>query len=117
MTRIFLLSIIFLSLISCNSVQKPLVENEKKNSVQFIDSSDMTNNFYDNVETYPLPVKELFIDGEVANPGKVDFTNLPLHSVLVKETLLDSAGKDRFTGAYRYDGYSLFDIPIISVST
>ena len=110
MKRIFLLSIIFLSLISCNSVQKPSVENEKKNSVQFIDSSDMTNNFYDNVETYPLPVKELFIDGEVANPGKVDFTNLPLHSVLVKETLLDSAGKDRFTGAYRYDGYSLFDI-------
>jgi hypothetical protein len=70
----------------------------------------MTNNFYDKVETYPLPVKELFIDGEVANPGKLDFTNLPVHSVIVKETLLDSAGSDRFTGAYRYDGYSLFDI-------
>ncbi|TFG40825.1 MAG: hypothetical protein E4H43_05160 [Bacteroidia bacterium] len=28
----------------------------------------------------------------------------------MKETLLDSAGKDRFVGAYRYDGYSLFDI-------
>ena len=70
----------------------------------------MTNNFYDNVETYPLPVKELFIDGEIANPGKVDFTNLPVHSVIVKETLLDSAGGDRFIGAYRYDGYSLFDI-------
>jgi hypothetical protein len=30
--------------------------------------------------------------------------------VIVKETLLDSTGNDRFTGAFRYDGYSLFDI-------
>ena len=70
----------------------------------------MTNNFYDNVETYPLPVKELIIDGEIADPGKVDFTSLPFHSVIVKETLLDSSGSDKFVGAYRYDGYSLFDI-------
>lgn len=74
------------------------------------DTSDMTNNFYDNTETYTLPVKELIIEGEIANPGKVDFSELPVHSVIVKETLLDSAGGDRFVGAYRYDGYSLFDI-------
>jgi hypothetical protein len=35
---------------------------------------------------------------------------LPIHSVIVKETLLDSAGGDRFVGAYRYNGYSIFDI-------
>lgn len=110
MKRIFLLCIIFLSLISCNSKQKPVKENEKKNMTQVIDSSDKTNNFYDNVETYALPVKELVIEGEIANPGKVDFTNLPVHSVIVKEALLDSVGGDRFVGAYRYDGYSLFDI-------
>jgi hypothetical protein len=28
----------------------------------------------------------------------------------VKETILDTAGSDKFVGAYRYDGYSLFDI-------
>jgi len=110
MKRTFLLCIIFLSLISGTSGQKPSVENGKKNQVQYIDSSDMTNNFYDNVETFSLPVKDLVIEGEIANPGKVDFTGLPLHSVIVKETLLDSAGGDRFVGAYRYDGYSLFDI-------
>jgi hypothetical protein len=87
-----------------------MTENGKRPLTQFIDTSDMTNNFYDNVETYPLPVKELFIDGEVSNPGKVDFKSLPFHSVIVKETLLDSTGGDRFVGAYRYDGYSLFDI-------
>jgi hypothetical protein len=85
-------------------------ENEKKNMTQVIDSSDKTNNFYDNVETYSLPVKDLVIEGEIANPGKVDFSNLPVHSVIVKETLLDSVGGDKFVGAYRYDGYSLFDI-------
>ncbi len=77
---------------------------------QFIDSTEMTNNFYDNTETYPLTVKELTVEGEIANPGKVDFSTLKRHSVIVKETLLDSAGKDKFVGAYRYDGYSLFDI-------
>jgi len=70
----------------------------------------MTNNFYDNTEIFPLPIKELIIEGEIANPGRVDFSELSIHTVIVKETLLDSAGGDRFVGAYRYDGYSLFDI-------
>ena len=42
--------------------------------------------------------------------GKADFSKLPVHSLIVKETLLDSSGMDKFVGAYRYDGYSLFDI-------
>ncbi len=70
----------------------------------------MTNNFYDKSETFLLPVKELTVEGEVSNPGKVDFSSLPLRSVIVKETLLDDSGSDRFTGAFRYDGYSFFDI-------
>ena len=70
----------------------------------------MTNNFYDKTETYQLPVKDLTVEGEITNPGKVDFSAFPMHSVIVKETLLGSAGKDKFVGAYRYDGYSLFDI-------
>jgi hypothetical protein len=74
------------------------------------DTSDHTNNFYDNAESYPLKVPEITIDGEIANPGKADLSLLPVHSVFVKETLLDSTGNDRFVGAYRYDGYSLFDI-------
>lgn len=73
-------------------------------------SAKMTNNFYDNSETYQLTVNPLIVEGEVANPGRVDFSVLPKRSVIVKEALLDSAGSDRFVGAYRYDGYSLFDI-------
>ncbi len=94
---------------SCINNTKP-PEYKTSSKEQPFDTSDMTNNFYDNTRTHSLPMKDLFIDGEVANPGKVDFSDLPLHSVIVKETLLDSAGGDRFVGAYRYDGFSLFDI-------
>lgn len=70
----------------------------------------MTNNFYDKSETYSLPLKELVVDGEIANPGPVDFTSLHKRSVIVKEALPEKNGSNRFTGAFRYDGYSLFDI-------
>ena len=70
----------------------------------------MTNNFYDNTETFQLKLSDLVIEGEIANPGKVDFSKLHKHSVIVKETVLDSTGSDKFVGAYRYDGFSLFDI-------
>jgi hypothetical protein len=99
-----------LSLISCNTQPGELSDSTKQSVTTSADTSDMTNNFYDNAESYVLPVKELIIEGEIANPGKVDFSKLPVHSVIVKETLLDSAGGDRFAGAYRYDGYSLFDL-------
>jgi hypothetical protein len=110
MKHFFLIFLIFLSLSSYSQSPKLKAEYERKIPALIIDTSDMTNNFYDNVETFPLPVKDLVIEGEVSNPGKVDFTGLPVHSVIVKETLLDSLGGDKFVGAYRYDGYSLFDI-------
>ncbi len=74
------------------------------------DKEDKNNNFYDNEETFHLIGSEIEIVGEIANPGKVDFANLPKRSVIVKETLLNDDGTNRFVGAYRYDGYSLFDI-------
>ncbi len=73
------------------------------------DTVDATNDFYDNAETYSLQSYGLEVSGEITNPGKVDFSGLPLHSIIVKETLLDGDG-DAFIGAYRYDGYSLYDI-------
>jgi hypothetical protein len=110
MKRVFFFLFIFLSLISCNNGSRQISDNYYQSITILTDTSDMTNNFYDNAETYALPVKDLIIEGEIANPGKVNFSQLPVHSVIVKETLLDSAGGDRFVGAYRYDGYSLFDI-------
>jgi hypothetical protein len=110
MKRIPLLLIFSVSMIACrqNLVNTSVIV--KKSEIQQVDTSDNTNNFYDNAETNPLPVTDLVIEGEISNPGKVDFSTLPVHSVIVKETLLDSSGGDHFVGAYRYDGYSLFDI-------
>ena len=110
MNRISLLTAVMVTLMGCMQDKAGMINNTGINERKFIDSTDMTNNFYDNTETFSLPVKDLIIEGEVANPGKVDFSKLTKHSVIVKETVLDSAGGDKFTGAFRYDGYSLFDI-------
>jgi hypothetical protein len=110
MKHLTLFLIILLCLAACSQTQSKISEKPNLAGNQIIDSTDMTNNFYDNTQTFPLKMMELSIEGEIANPGKVDFSTLPLHSVIVKETLLDSAGSDKFVGAYRYDGYSLFDI-------
>jgi len=110
MKRVNIFLFFLISLISCKNASNKTSINSQREQKESIDTSDMTNNFYDNSETFSIPVKDLFIDGEIANPGKVDFSVLPLHSVIVKETLLNSSGGDQFQGAYRYDGYSIFDI-------
>ena len=108
--KTFLNSAMLFFLLLLNSctvqVEEEIVTNDIK---QAVDSTDRTNNFYDNELVYDLVVSPLRVEGEVANPGAVDFAGLPLHSVIVKETLLSEEG-DSFVGAYRYDGYSLFDI-------
>ena len=78
--------------------------------IQMVDSMDLTNNFYDNVKTFSLPINDLSIEGEISNPGVVELNKLPKRSVIVKEALLDDAGGNKFAGAFRYDGYSLMDI-------
>jgi hypothetical protein len=107
MNKAILFILIAYCTVSCNT--KTATPLKTASGMQPIDTSDMTNNFYDNSETYQLPMKELTITGEISNPGKVDFSALPVRSVIVKEALLDSSGSDRFIGTYRYDGYSLFD--------
>ena len=110
MRQISFFLIIFISMVSCKNSSFRTDQKNTASALQIFDTADMTNNFYDNTETHSLQVKDLVIEGEIANPGKVDFSGLPIHSVIVKETLLDSLGGDHFIGAYRYDGYSLFDL-------
>lgn len=96
----------------CNQPEtKKVSSNRTHEVVQTIgyDEDDSTNNFYDNAETYDLALHPLFVGGEVIDRGEVDFSKLTLHSVIVKEASSTENG-DKFIGAYRYDGYSLFDI-------
>ena len=111
LTSILLLTL-FLPTIYAQKMQDPLKTKETlKIASQVIpDKADRNNNFYDNEETYLLPLNDLVVEGEVENPGRVDFSKLSKHSVIVKEALLVNDTGNRFVGAYRYDGYSLFDI-------
>ncbi len=104
MKRKFFCLLTAVMMISCNSNKIKIGDQAT------FDSTDLTNNFYDNTETLPLPPAELIIEGETANPGKVNFTSLKKRSVIVKEALLGEHAGNKFTGAFRYDGYSLFDI-------
>ena len=74
------------------------------------DKADRNNNFYDNEETIRLPLNKIYVGGEIENPGQVEFEKLAKHSVIVKEALLKDDTGNIFIGAFRYDGYSLFDI-------
>jgi len=112
MKKTVLTSAAFLLLLitfSCTSKSNPKNNTLSRIPIQEADTLDATNDFYDNAKTYSLQAFDLEITGEITNPGKVDFSALPLHSLIVKETLLNG-DKDTFIGAYRYDGYSLYDI-------
>lgn len=67
------------------------------------------NDFYDNEPFFNLPLKPLEVAGEVAAPGRVDLSGLPLRSVMVREAVTRD-GKPVFVGSYVFQGYSLFDI-------
>jgi hypothetical protein len=70
---------------------------------------DGTNDFYDDAPTVSLGALQCVVGGEVTKPGPIDFSRLPLRSVICKETRL-SGDSTLFVGAYRYDGYALYDI-------
>lgn len=75
------------------------------------DSTNTTNDFFDNTEVYNLTsTNQIMLDGEIENPGIINFSGLPLQNIIVKETLIDKENGEEFIGAYRYYGYSLFDI-------
>jgi hypothetical protein len=73
-------------------------------------NAQVNNNFYDDEKTFSLSgPMTLEVRGEVNSPGKVNLETLPRHSVMVKEAMIEG-DSNSFVGAYRYDGYSLFDI-------
>ena len=73
-------------------------------------SQNSTNDFYDDAETYPLNGSlKIELAGEIGNPVFQDITEFPLRSLIIKEAVM-SGDTNRFVGAYRYDGYSLYDI-------
>ncbi len=73
-------------------------------------AAGQTNDFYDDAPTMQLRgAKKILVTGEIEKDVTVDLARLQKHSITVKETTL-AEGSVGFTGAYRYDGYSIYDI-------
>lgn len=77
MKQVSLFLLILVSLVSCKTGQAEPLNKITWVEPRITDTADITNNFYDNTETHFLQVNNLVIDGEIANPGKVDFSLLP----------------------------------------
>lgn len=78
--------------------------------LMMLPATGQTNDFYDDEPTMQLKgTKKILVTGEVLKDMTIDITRLPKHSITVKETCLND-GNVGFTGAYRYDGYSVYDI-------
>lgn len=107
MKKILFIATIGLTLNACQPKQ---IDKQQPVNQNNPDTAGITNNFYDNEPVNQLPMVTLSIEGEIANPSVVDYSKLPIRTVIVKESNLNSDGSNKFIGAYRYDGYSLFDI-------
>ena len=68
------------------------------------------NSLYHQTDETKLRVGELFVEGEVKSPGKVNLKDYYKREVFYKQAIPSKDGEVDFTGAYRYRGYSLFDI-------
>jgi hypothetical protein len=103
-------AVLLVSIFGCNSTGNKTPDKNQNSEIVYGDTADITNDFYDDVETIPLKGNmQIEIAGEVENPGKIDLSKLSKHNVIVKETILKNE-TDSFVGAYRYDGYSVYDI-------
>ena len=84
-------------------------EKVASNTVPAADTTDATNDFYDNETTHLLPLEMIIVEGETSETFNIDLSALPMRSVIVKETRW-TPDSNKFVGAYRYDGPSLYDI-------
>jgi hypothetical protein len=66
--------------------------------------------FYHRTEETKLKSGELYVEGEVKKPGKVNYKRYGKREVIHKQATLNDSGRVDFVGAYRYRGYSLFDL-------
>ncbi|MBW6461294.1 MAG: hypothetical protein K0B08_12050 [Bacteroidales bacterium] len=68
------------------------------------------NSLFHQTDALSLTPGEIEIAGEVKKGGMVDFKNHYKREVVMKEAIPDENGNIQFKGAYRYIGYTLFDL-------
>lgn len=68
------------------------------------------NSLFHQTDAKKLTIAEISVEGEVEQPGIIDLTKFYQREVFLKETLLTEYNDREFIGAFRYRGYSLFDL-------
>lgn len=68
------------------------------------------NSLFHQTDLTAMPSGLLEVAGEVSNPGMVNLKKFYKREVFIREANLAPDGLAVFTGAYRYKGYSLFDL-------
>lgn len=68
------------------------------------------NSLFHQTDETTLKIGELYVEGEVEKPGKVNLEDFYKREVFIKESIYDKENGINFIGAYRYRGYSLFDL-------
>jgi len=68
------------------------------------------NSLFHQTDVVSLKVGDLFISGEVEKEGAVSLNEFYKREVVIKESVFDMDSGIVFIGAYRYIGYSLFDL-------
>ena len=106
-TKILALAFYLILISSCNLLPDSLVDAISGASKQMALDG---NSLFHQTELVSLQEGELQVAGEVEKPGKVDLDNHYKREVFIKESLFDEASGVNFIGAYRYQGYSLFDL-------
>lgn len=111
--RFFLLTIsLIIFLQSCESFPGSLIDAISGASI--VRALDGNSLFHQTEEQVLIP-GELEVKGEILDGGKINFKDFYKREVFVKEAV-HVDGKIEFIGAFRYIGYSLFDLlhPYIS---
>lgn len=68
------------------------------------------NSMYHQGDPVALKTADIEVLGEIKEPGKIRFRRQIKREVFIKDIRLGADGQQEFTGAYRYRGYSLFDL-------
>ncbi len=68
------------------------------------------NSLFHQTDAKKLNISEISIQGEVKKTGVVDLRKFYKREVFIKEAVLDDNNDPEFIGAFRYKGYSLFDL-------
>lgn len=68
------------------------------------------NSLFHQIKEHTLQETILSISGEIENPGEINTSDFYKREVVIKETLFNPDSGMVFLGAYRYKGYSLFDL-------